>query len=117
MDAKEFILLMAVYVFFYIAMCNIAVSNFWKEFPKDPRRPKPGLFEEMGKSWFSGLLIWQPGFLPRESSATLRLQVALRRWVLVGLPVYAIFVRWCCSRWLTGRLHSSGPGQDLRTMR
>jgi hypothetical protein len=92
MAARDFIFSMAVYVFFYMAMCNIAVANFWKEFPNDRRRPKPGFFEEMGKSWFSSLLIWQPGFLPRESSATLRLQVTLCRWALLGMPVYAIYV-------------------------
>lgn len=92
MDVRGFILSMAIYIAFYVAACNIALANYLKEFPDDPRKPKPGLFAEFAKSLLSARMIWKRNFLPRGSSSMLRFQVSLCRWMLVGLPVYAVYL-------------------------
>jgi hypothetical protein len=92
MDVRGFILSMAIYIAFYVAACNIALANYLEEFPDDPRRPRSGSFADFAKCLFSAKMTWKRNFLPRDSSSMLRFQVSLCRWMLVGLPVYAVYL-------------------------
>ena len=92
MGLKEAFFSLAVYVFFYIKACEIALSNYLDEFPDQSRRLKPGRFLDIRRSMLSLSLVLGAEGHPRPLSTSLKLQLLICRCLLAGLPLFVFFL-------------------------